>query len=553
MADEGIVIKDQATWDRIVAAVRNVERLMGSQPPSSVPAETPVPAEVIVKVTDTVITDTGVPDYGDQEYDVDIIPVDGFYPGKIVFRWTEATSPSEKFYELEDNDCYVDVLNTDDPPRVEKDRYYRGRVIGIRNGMPVVEIEPRTPAGFFARLTSSSSGKWKFVRLTLDSGGSYIDDGAEVSTYSAVPLTIDGSSFATVPFAGLRVWMIPSKQIGLYEFLPIGKAPSPTGCDGDGWGWFVGLKTTECLFLEVINTFGDCVNIPSPQEMWLRWNSGESKWVSQTWNCLTPGWESKDFTTDLDASPIKFSIVQGDTGRFPVLEISGISYKLAITCGADGVMVFTGGGSTVCAVTDPPTSVECNNFFQVRLTCDCCPLFEEDGWYCVVDADQDCDVDDKTVVELRKDLGDHCRTDIIICSCRYATEAEAIAACIPPVASCCEDAIPDDLYLTLAATGGCANLNGMVIHFVRVGMTSVWAWADATGGTGGCVDSNITVGGWSCTTGDLDLVFGADNTAAAVLTAFTCTPDLLATYELTFTYSASETCCSGIVTATLTV
>ena len=77
-------------------------------------------------------------------------------------------------------------------------------------------------AGFFARLTTSSGGNWNFYKLKLSSG-SYTDDGAEVTGYNAVPLTIDGTNLCN-PVAGLRVWMIPSQQAGKYEFLPIGMA-----------------------------------------------------------------------------------------------------------------------------------------------------------------------------------------------------------------------------------------------------------------------------------------------------------------------------------------
>lgn len=73
-------------------------------------------------------------------------------------------------------------------------------------------------AGFFARLTTSSGGNWNFYKLKL-SAGSYTDDGAEVTGYNAVPLTIDGAGVPT-PVSGMRVWMIPSKQSGKYEFLP---------------------------------------------------------------------------------------------------------------------------------------------------------------------------------------------------------------------------------------------------------------------------------------------------------------------------------------------
>ena len=85
-------------------------------------------------------------------------------------------------------------------------------------------------AGFFARLTTSSGGNWNFYKLKLSSG-SYTDDGAEVTGYNAVPLTIDGTNLCN-PVAGLRVWMIPSQQSGKYEFLPIGMATATSATSG---------------------------------------------------------------------------------------------------------------------------------------------------------------------------------------------------------------------------------------------------------------------------------------------------------------------------------
>ena len=396
--------------------------------------------------------------------------------------------------------------------------------------------------GFFARLTSSSSGKWKWVALTLNSGGVYVDDGTESATYSAVPLTIDGTNYAAAPVSGMRVWMIPSKQDDLFEFMPIGKSTSPTGCTGDT-GWVHGLLETEAMYMEVLFSGGTCAGIATDQTAYMRWDAGESKWVSQEWDCGGGAWVDKDFVTDTNSSPLKFWI---DAGR-PRLQLSGITYDLGYVCGGAGSIVFAGGTDTVCSGVTP---VQCENYFQVQLTCMCDPIdgWQGEGWYCITDAGGDCELDTLEVVY----LDDPCVTDILICSCKFDTELEALAACVPPTPSCCSDAIPDDLYLHLSATGGCANLNGMVIHLQRNVMvsTTTWNFLSATGGTGGCVSANITIANFVCTTGVLTLVFGADNTAATTLLTFACSP-FLATYDLTFTFSIDETCCSGTATATL--
>lgn len=80
--------------------------------------------------------------------------------------------------------------------------------------------------GFFAALTTESGGKWKWIAQTLDDAGIPIDDGEESEEYNAVPHTVDGQTYGIEPYEGQRVWMIPSKQCGLYEFLSTDTGPS---------------------------------------------------------------------------------------------------------------------------------------------------------------------------------------------------------------------------------------------------------------------------------------------------------------------------------------
>lgn len=319
---------------------------------------------------------------------------------------------------------------------------------------------------------------------------------------------------------------------------------SPVGCTGDT-GWVHGLLETEVLYMEVPYAAGKCSEISTTQKAYLRWDSGDSKWVSQVWDCETLAWVDYLFVHDTGSGQIKFWV---DAGR-PRLQIAGVSYDLGFVCGGAGVLVFSGGTPTVC--TEGVLAVACGNYFQVKLTCLCSPLlngWQGAGWYCVVDADGDCEEDDKTVVYLTNP----CATGIKICSCRFDTELEAMAACIPPEPSCCLDALPDDLYLRIAASGACADANGLVIRLHRDVMvsTTTWNYHSATGGSGGCVAANITTATFVCTSGALNIGFGADNIATATLTTFACSP-FLATYDLSFTHSIEDTCCTGAATATL--
>jgi len=91
-----------------------------------------------------------------------------------------------------------------------------------------VQPAPVVADDFFARLTTASAGKWKWVRLKLNSSGAFVDDGFETASFNATPATIDGTNLLN-PVAGLRVYMRTSVQAGLYEFLPIGTADATHG------------------------------------------------------------------------------------------------------------------------------------------------------------------------------------------------------------------------------------------------------------------------------------------------------------------------------------
>jgi hypothetical protein len=84
----------------------------------------------------------------------------------------------------------------------------------------IVELLDQYPTGFFARLTTASSGLWKWYKQKW-TGSAWADDGGESPAFNAAPSTLDGTNTCN-PVAGLRVWMWPSVTAGYYEFLPTG-------------------------------------------------------------------------------------------------------------------------------------------------------------------------------------------------------------------------------------------------------------------------------------------------------------------------------------------
>lgn len=112
----------------------------------------------------------------------------------------------------------------------------RKALVLLEGYAPAAEVRQ----GFYARLTTSSGGKWKWVAITLGLNGSsqliWQDDGTESSDYTAVPLltatgvNVAGSSafpVAVPPYTGMKVRMGPSKYADHYEFEPIIQAFTP--------------------------------------------------------------------------------------------------------------------------------------------------------------------------------------------------------------------------------------------------------------------------------------------------------------------------------------
>lgn len=98
------------------------------------------------------------------------------------------------------------------------------------------EVAPQPAAGggttvFVARLTTSSSGAWKWVKQEW-TGAAYADTSSESATFNARPATLlAGGTLAESLVAGQRVVMWESAATsGVYEFIPpVGAASATLG------------------------------------------------------------------------------------------------------------------------------------------------------------------------------------------------------------------------------------------------------------------------------------------------------------------------------------
>lgn len=246
---------------------------------------------------------------------------------------------------------------------------------------------------------------------------------------------------AAVPAVGDRV---PCVHEGFGSGRPVygNRLPDPgglaTGCTPAGWAWAIGLWPNECLYFEVLSKSGACSAIDATQWAYLKYDSGTKKWLSKKWNCATLLWEDWSFAYDGGSGQLKFS-VDAATG-LPKLEVDGAARVLSPVCGGPGVVVFSLGGPDFCGGGGSTGEADCDNIVEVRVTCVCCPIdgWQGDGWYRIQDVGVDCATDPCTVAHLTVAQGDPCRTDIVICSCRFDTEAEATADCPAPTTTPCQ-------------------------------------------------------------------------------------------------------------------
>jgi hypothetical protein len=339
-------------------------------------------------------------------------------------------------------------------------------------------------------LASSAVGGFARI-LWHDAGGDPPVEGAELAI---VLLGVGGSSreyrIHCDDETNLLVWQYSDDGGATWvtdETVDTGIAcsstsPSPSGCDPSGWGWVAGLlylddpdadppvHFSDCLKLTVLSAAGFCAGISTGQVLHLRTTDGIT-WRSQEWDCdPAPGeWIDEAFVCDPDTVKGAAVFSVDDTTGFPTLMVCGVSHKLTLTCGGNGVVVFTGGGTDYCDGAVPSAACQ-DNTFVVQLTCECCSIdgWQGPGWYCVLETGDDCDDPDKTVTVLELLDADRCNTAIVICSCKYASEGLANAACgaviTPCIEALCPDGLPNRLYMHFAGgTGAGACLNGQSI------------------------------------------------------------------------------------------
>jgi len=134
-------------------------------------------------------------------------------------------------------------------------------------------------------------------------------------------------------------------------------------------------------------------------------------------------------------------------------------------------------------------------------------------------------------------------------SCGWTATSNTIVVEVAAVILSCS--LPDDLYLHLSS-GDCPDADGVVVHLVRVGATDIWNFSDSTGGAGGCEQADITFAQFDCSTGNVSITFGADNSSGETApTTFSAGPPVAGTYTLTMGFVFDPTCCDGVITAVL--
>lgn len=347
--------------------------------------------------------------------------------------------------------------------------------------------EIRFPVELTGPYNASTGYPWK--RLTLDT--------ATQSYISAVPAKTGTGLFEVGGNATLDA---PTRALAYsnpdgdgWEFQAPTEGVNPGGCDATGWGWVSGLLETECLFLTVLSGMGLCDDINTAQQLYLRWDVADQKWVTKEWDPIGLDWVDADFVTAFDSSPIFFWI---DAGR-PRLQISGITYDLVLVCGGAGVLVFAGGTDAVCNGTAPilPGGACADNTFLLQIECTCCPIdgWDGPGWYCIDDGDGCPGV----AAELTDD--DKCDSGLTICSGPYATQEDAEADCPPPpfpiTLSCNAGTMDISSQISVTAqnnpiTGVTGSGTATLFYDAGLGDATTWIWE----GSGSFSNGNETGG-----------------------------------------------------------
>lgn len=252
---------------------------------------------------------------------------------------------------------------------------------------------------------------------------------------------------------------------------PESPAQQASGADcAPGCGWIAGMASGWCMFGSVISNFGQCSGINNSQQFHMRYATATNKWVSKIWDDGTEDWIDHGFIYGSGASgTLKTWLDKTTTDRIGIAaSINDIN--LVLDCCGTNYAVFSFGNAIDPAFCSGGIPTYCEpNVARVKVECDCCSMagWEGEGWYCILDLIEDCGVDAPVVVELLEE--DRCRTDIQICLGRYATQAEAEAACGTATGGTCA-----------TCTGGSRALNAVLQFVVNTQGTINMVWDGST-------------------------------------------------------------------------
>lgn len=370
------------------------------------------------------------------------------------------------------------------------------------------------------------------------------------------------------PFASTHIRRGPFLEVpsgNWYAGLtPENPSQQASGADcAPGCGWIAGMDHSWCMFGSVISNFGQCSGIDNSQQFHMRYDGGEDKWISKRWSDDATAWVDHNFVYGTGASgTLKTWLDKTTTDRIGIAaSINDIN--IVLDCCGTNYAVFSFGNnvnSTFCSGGIPNYCSP--NVARVKVECDCCSIdgWEGEGWYCVLDPEQDCGVDTPIAVELLEAY--RCNTDIQICSGPYATRELAEAACAGAVVSdCCVGEISSSLNCLVTANcveaGGSAfgiNYQPGLTDFHGTDVTGLDVWTGTVYDSGSvqlelaliCVD----LGGGSFIWRGKLWCSVTDSTRDASFVSDPCGPPFSGT--LTWTdHPSISSCCTGGITITV--
>lgn len=280
---------------------------------------------------------------------------------------------------------------------------------------------------------------------------------------------------ADAPFASTYVRRGPFSDMPSGDWKAGEETAPPVSTDcGNGCGWFAGMNPDWCLSATILWAYGQCVEIPGLNTdnpvFYLRWVSGEGKWVSQVWDDDIEDWVDVNFVYEGGSGPIRVWLDTTSSDQ-PSIAASINDIELVRDCCSEGTANFRGGSQLGLCTGSFPTPPCSPNTFQIQIKCTCCPIpgWEGDGWYCIVNSNEQCGVDTPTCVYLRESQGDNCNTSIILCDGPFLTQELCEAACTGTVTIPCTMVPVSGVTNVTAGSGPCAtSMDGLAVTFTTI-------------------------------------------------------------------------------------